>query len=192
MSLTTTGRNAALDGIPITHVSLHSGFPGTTGTNELTGGGYGRVAVTFSAASGGVRNLSAPAALTVGAGHVVRWAGLWNNSSFIGYSPNAGSPREFQVDIANDIVSVPAHGYSDGDMVVFYGGTIPTGLTEGTIYYVRDATTDTFKVAATAGGVALDLTGIGAPDCVVSRITESSYGGADTHTVNTWGLGLVF
>lgn len=192
MSLTTTGRNNALDGIPITHVSLHSAFPGATGSSELSGGGYARVAATFNAASGGVRNMSAPAVLTVGAGHVVRWAGLWNGTIFIGYSPNGGSPREFQIDTTANTVSVPTHGYANGDKVVFYGGTIPTPLVEGTIYYVRDSTTDTFKLALTAGGGAIDLTGIGAPDCVVSRLTESSYGGADTHTINTWGLGLVF
>ena len=192
MSLTTTGRNNALDGIPITHVSLHSAFPGSTGSNELSGSGYARVSVVFSAASGGVRNLSAPAALTVGSGHTVRWAGLWNGTTFIGYSPNNGSPREFQVDVLNDLVSVPAHGYADDDAVVLYGGTVPGGVTEGQIYYVIDATTDTFKLSATVGGAAIDLTSTSAPDCVISRITQSAYGGADTHTINTWGLGLVF
>lgn len=192
MSLTTTARNQALDGIVIDQISLHSAFPGATGSSELSGSGYARLSCTFNSASGGVRNLSAPAAFTVGAGQTVRWVGLWGDGVFKGYSPNAGSPREFQVDIASDAVSVPAHGYADGDLVTFYGGTIPTGLTEGQTYYVVQSTTNTFKVSASLGGTAIDLTGAGAPDCVVSRLIESAYGGADTHTVNTCGLGLVF
>jgi hypothetical protein len=173
-------------------MSLHSAFPGATGANELTGSGYARQSCTFNPASGGVRNLASSTSFTVGAGHTVLWCGLWNGSSFQAYSPNGGSPREFQVDIAANTVSVLSHGWADGDAIVFYGGTIPTGLVEGTIYYVRDSATNTFKVAATAGGVAIDLTGTGATDCVVSRITQTVYGGADTHTVNTWGIGAVF
>lgn len=191
MSLTTTARNNALDGIPITHVSLHSDFPGATGSNELTGGGYARQSCTFNAASGGVRNLSAPANFTVNA-QTVRWCGLWNSSTFQAYSPNGGSPREFQVDTSLDTVTVPSHGYADTDAITFYGGTIPTGLNEGQIYYVRDATTNTFKVTDTPGGTAINLTGTGGTDCVVSRITISAYGGADTHTLNSWGIGAVF
>lgn len=192
MSLTTTARNQALDGIIFDQISLHSGYPGETGANELSGSGYARLSCSFSASAAGVRNLSAPAAFTVGAGHTVRWVGLWGGGMFKAYSPNAGSPREFQIDVSADTVSVPAHGYANGDMVVFYGGTIPTGLTAGTIYYVVSAATNTFKVAATAGGAAIDLTGTGAPDCVVSRLIENAYGGADTHTVNTYGCGAVF
>lgn len=192
MSLTTTSRNQALDAISIDTMSLHSGFPGATGANELTGSGYVRVACTFNAASGGVRTVSAATNFTVGAGHTVRWAGLWAGGVFKGYSPNGGSPKEFQADPATDVVSVPGHGYVNTDTIVFYGGTVPAGLTEGTIYFVRDATTDTFKVAASSGGAAIDLTGAGAADCVVSKIVENAYGGAGTHTISSWALGAVF
>jgi hypothetical protein len=192
MSLTATARNQALDGILIDQMSLHSDFPGTTGSNELSGGGYTRLSATFNSASGGVRNLSAPAVFTVGAGHTVRWVGLWGGGVFKAYSPNAGSPREFQVDIAANTVSVPAHGYVDGDLVVFYGGTIPGGVAEGSPVFVINAATDTFKVSLTSGGAEIDLTTAGAPDCVVSRVIANAYGGADTHTVNTYGLGAVF
>lgn len=192
MSLTTSARNEALNGIGIDTMSLHSGFPGATGSNELTGSGYARVACAFNAASGGVRTVAAVTNFTVGSGHTVRWAGLWLGGTFKGYSPNGGSPKEFQADPATDVVTVPAHGYSDTNTIVFYGGTVPAGLTEGTIYFVRDSTTNTFKVAATSGGSAIDLTGAGADDCVVSRIVENAYGGAGTHTINSWSLGAVF
>lgn len=192
MSLTTTARNQALDAISIDTMSLHSGFPGATGANELTGSGYARVACSFNAASGGVRTLAAVTNFTVGAGHTVRWVGLWAGGTFKGYSPNGGSPKEFIADPATDVVTSQSHGYASSDPIVFYGGTVPAGLTEGTIYYARDVTTDTFKVAATAGGAAIDLTGPGAADCVVSKIVENAYGGAGTHTINSWAIGAVF
>jgi hypothetical protein len=192
MSLTTTARNQALDAISIDTMSLHSGFPGATGANELSGSGYARVPCSFNASSGGVRTLSAVTNFTVGAGHTVRWEGLWQSSTFKGYSPNGGSPKEFMADAATDVVTVPGHGYVNTDTIVFYGGTVPSPLVEGTVYYVRDATTDTFKVAATSGGAAIDLIGAGASDCVVSKIVENAYGGGGTHTVSSWSIGAVF
>lgn len=191
MSFTVTARNDALNAITIDAMSLHSGFPGTTGANELTGSGYARQACSFNAAAGNVRTLAAVTNFGVGAGHTVRWAGLWAGSTFKGYSPNGGNPKEFFADATTDVVTCPGHGYADGQTIVFYGGTVPAGTIEGTIYYTRDCTTDTFKVAATSGGAAIDLTGAGAADCVVSRIFEDTYGGAGTHTVNSWSLGAV-
>lgn len=192
MSLTTTARNQALNAIAIDSMSLHSGFPGTTGANELGGGGYARVACSFNAASGGVRTVAAVTNFTMGAGHTVRWANLWAAGISVGYSPNGGSPKEFQADAATDVVTVPSHGYVNTDTIVFYGGTVPSPLVEGTIYFVRDATTDTFKVAATSGGAAIDLIGTGAGDCVVSLIVENSYGGPGTHTISSFSIGAVF
>jgi hypothetical protein len=192
MSLTTTARNQALDAITIDSVSLHSAFPGAVGSNELSGSGYARQSATFGAATGGVRSMTALATFTVGAGHTVRWVGLWGAGVFKGYAPNGGSPKEFQVNTTTDTISCPAHGFSDGDAIAFYGGTIPGGLVEGTIYYAVGSATDSFQVAATIGGAAIDITSQPAPDCVVSRVTESVYGGVDTHVINTWAVGAVF
>lgn len=192
MSLTTTARNQALDAIAIDAMSLHDGFPGATGANELTGSGYARVACTFNTSSGGIRTVVSATNFTVGSGHTVRWAGLWGAGVFKGYAPNGGSPKEFQAAAATDVVTVPGHGYVNTDTIVFYGGTVPSPLVEGTIYFVRDATTDTFKVAATSGGAAIDLIGTGAGDCVVSLIVENSYGGPGTHTISSFSIGAVF
>lgn len=52
-----------------------------------------------------------------------------------------------------------AHGLVDGDRITFQSKGYVTGMTEGTVYYVRDATTTTFKITATAGGTAVNLTG---------------------------------
>lgn len=65
---------------------------------------------------------------------------------------------------ATDVITCTAHGYADGTRVVLLDLTGGAGLTGqststiGTVYFVRDATTDTFKLAATAGGSAIDFT----------------------------------
>src|SRR5690606_22130326 len=137
-------------------LSLHTAFPGSTGANEVTGGSYARQAVTFGAASAGSRSMSASATADVPA-CTVAWVGLWDTAGtgFMAYSPNGGNPKEFQASASADTITCPSHGYSDTQTIVFYGDTCPGGLTEGTVYYVRDATTDTFKVAASAGGSAI-------------------------------------
>jgi prepilin-type N-terminal cleavage/methylation domain-containing protein len=60
---------------------------------------------------------------------------------------------------SNDLITIPNHGFTNGDPVVFQGdGTIAGGLSKSTTYYVIDTATNTFKVASTAGGTAIDLT----------------------------------
>ena len=56
--LTTANANAMLTAAPcvpttVYYLSLHSGSPGTTGANEITGGSYARQAITFGTPSGG-------------------------------------------------------------------------------------------------------------------------------------------
>lgn len=58
---------------------------------------------------------------------------------------------------STDTVSSTAHGYADGDRVYFVSLTGGSGLTAGTIYYVRDKTTDDFKLASVPGGAAVDF-----------------------------------
>lgn len=137
-----------------------------------------------------MRSLSAAVNITIPTGITVRWLGLWNASTFIGYSPNAGVPKEFIATPSTDTFTCPAHGYVNTNKVVIYGDTVPAGLTEGTIYYVVSATTDTFQLAATAGGSAIDITSAGGSGCVVSAITEEIYGGGGTHTISAWTLAL--
>jgi len=58
------------------------------------------------------------------------------------------------------VVSWTAHGLSNGDPVAFSTtGALPTGLTAGTVYYVVAAAADTFEVAATSGGTAINTSG---------------------------------
>lgn len=70
--------------------------------------------------------------------------------------------KVFTADAGTDVVTATAHGYStDQAVVVSSNGTLPAPLVGGTTYYVRDVTTNTFKLAASAGGAAIDLTSAG-------------------------------
>jgi hypothetical protein len=55
---------------------------------------------------------------------------------------------------------------------------------------VRDSTTDTFKVAATLGGAAINITAVNSLDSVMSKIVEEVYGAQGTHTVTAATLNL--
>lgn len=184
MPHTIAAKNAMLTSLAsvLTHISLHSAFPGTTGVNELTGGSYARKAVTHSAPSGGAMDITAPQLFDVPAGATVAWIGYWgalSGGTFYGYAANGATAiNEFTADAATDVITSPAHGFADTNQIVFYGGTPPAGLTEGTIYFARDVTTDTFKVAATSGGVAINLTSAGSNQCVVSKIVAETFVGA--------------
>jgi hypothetical protein len=64
----------------------------------------------------------------------------------------------------NDTITCPAHGYSNADRVIFtaeFGGTLPTGISAATVYFVISAATDTFSVSTTSGGSAVDITATG-------------------------------
>jgi len=59
---------------------------------------------------------------------------------------------------ATDIFTAAAHGYIVGDVVQFSGLTGGAGISTSVAYYVGDVTTNTFRVATTPGGTALDFT----------------------------------
>ena len=78
----------------------------------------------------------------------------------------------FVADAGADILTQAAHGYTNGDnWKCTTTGTAPGGLTcDGTTsFYVRDVTTNTYKLAATAGGAAVNITsaGTGIPQVVI-------------------------
>jgi hypothetical protein len=188
MSWPVTTKNNMLDGQAFTHFSAHSGFPGTTGANELSGGApaYARKAVTVNSSTGGIRSLNASIAFDVAAGSTVRYIGGWNGSTFAGYFANGGAtPKNFVAIASSDLIYCPSHGWSDTQKVAFVYGTAPTGLTAGTVYFVRDSATDSFKLAATAGGAALDITGASSTGCFIVAIREDAYATQDTHTVSS-------
>jgi len=61
--------------------------------------------------------------------------------------------------VAADTVTLASHGIPDGTPVYFSAISTTTGISIDTKYFVRDTAANTFKLALTVGGAAIDLTG---------------------------------
>lgn len=73
---------------------------------------------------------------------------------------------DFVADDTANTIEITAHGLADDDAVAFYpgaSGTLPAPLVATATYYVVNATTDDFQLAATPGGAVIDLTTAGLP-----------------------------
>src|SRR5574340_1095524 len=57
-------------------------------------------------------------------------------------------------------VNWTAHGLAENTIVYFIGsGVLPTGITAGTTYYVRNPGTNNFEISTTSGGSSIALSG---------------------------------
>jgi hypothetical protein len=76
---------------------------------------------------------------------------------------NLGSlSANFTANATTNVLTSAGHNLHNGDPVtVASTTTLPGGLSAGTTYYVISVTTDTFQLAATPGGSAIDLTTTG-------------------------------
>ncbi len=79
-----------------------------------------------------------------------------------GLELTTGPAIEGVAESTDEKITAAGHGLLDGDRVIITDGA-PTGLSAGVVYFVRDKTTDTFEVAETADGAALDITADGTP-----------------------------
>lgn len=81
-----TAKNAMLDqlGTLATRIALHTGDHGTGSSNEVTGGGYARQAVTWASASGGSKALSNSPVFSVPA-VTITWVSIWNAAGTVRY-----------------------------------------------------------------------------------------------------------
>jgi hypothetical protein len=204
-------KNVMLDGIDesiaagIKYVGVGDVSDPGTGTNyagtEATGGSpaYARQAVTFGAAASGQKSNSGALTIDVAAGNygvLLFFNTLTGNSnSYLGYAPINGTVKGFgetdSTGVTNDTITSSGHGLSNTDRVqVFnvFAESLPAGLTEGTIYYVVSAATDTFKVSLTSGGAAVDITGQG--ECFFQKVIPETFGSQGQITVAVGALVL--
>jgi hypothetical protein len=79
-------------------------------------------------------------------------------------------------DAATDEITSAANGLANGTPVIFSNLLGVVGVTTGTVYYVVNAATNTFKVAAIQGGSAIDITTGGTGVYFVVR-THTTRGG---------------
>jgi len=150
-------------------------------TTEITAGGDNITSVAVNNA--GTRYLEAPAVTFSGgggssaaatatiAGGVVTAVTITNTGTGYTSVPTVAIaiPRRTipttGITIATDTIAYTAHGLNAGDAVKYFhgGGTAATGLTNNTTYYVISSglTVNAFKVSATDGGAAVDISGTG-------------------------------
>lgn len=69
--------------------------------------------------------------------------------------------QAYTVAAATDALTANAHGYANGDAVRLSALTNGGPLAAATTYYVRDVTTNTFKLALSKGGAAINITADG-------------------------------
>lgn len=199
------GKNKALDGLDesvsgaITHVGVGNLTDPGTGTNyggtEATGGSptYARQAVTWAAASGGTKSNSGALTFDVPAGTYAFLlffnASTGNTNTYLGYVPLNGTVKGFfSVDttLTNDTLFSVAHGLADGDRVQLFNvfsESLPTGLTEGTVYFVVNSATNSFKVSTTSGGAAVDITAVGGGEGYFQKVIPETFGAQGQITV---------
>ena len=90
--------------------------------------------------------------------------GVWRGSDGRGITVTASA--------STDTFTSASHGLADGTLVSVFSSTtsdvIPVPLNESVTYYVRDSATGTFKLAATSGGTAINLTSDGTGTILVN------------------------
>lgn len=139
-----------------------------TATELTTAGGYAPQSIAFTAPTNGVfpnSNLvnfgTSSAAYSGAAAYVgIRDSVTPNAGNLLWYGPNiTGTPVDYVAVASTDVFTSPAHGFVDTDLIVLFDSdSIPTGVNADTRYFVRDSTTDTFKLALTSGGTAINIT----------------------------------
>jgi len=86
----------------------------------------------------------------------------------------AGWATPVTADATADTLTFAGRTFANGDIVRIWntGGTLPTGLSADTDYYVVSATSTTLKLSATSGGSAIDITGAGTGTNFLGEIPE--------------------
>lgn len=179
-----------------------------------TGAGYVEVpGVSFTGGAGS----GAAATATIAGGVVTNIAvtntGLnYTSDPTVVIAPPVLTVPTSGVTIATDLITYTAHGQANTAALTYANNSSTTlaGLTDGTTYYVGQATTNTFKLyntsanAASSGATGLmDLTGTGnngqyftivagtRATAIASRGLSQSQGGAEHATHTGWNLKTV-
>jgi hypothetical protein len=158
-------------------LSLHTADPGEVGTqatNEVTYTGYSRVAVARGA-GGWTRtgNLMSPTSnvdfgpCTANPSTYMYWAvgAQASGATMILYKGVIGANLGGFTALATDTLTIPGlSGVAVNDNIAFFaapGDTLPAGITEGTVYFVRSVSGNDITLSLTSGGAVVDITGPG-------------------------------
>jgi hypothetical protein len=170
-------QNSVADGS--LYVALHTADPGEAGdqtTSEATYTNYARQAVSRAGAAGwtvATNQVSNTAAITfpacgVTGNTITHWSvGVAiSGASKILYKGPLGTVVQgpFTAIAAGDLITIPGHTLAVDERVAFFpafGSSLPTGITEGTIYWVKTVAGNDITISTTQGGATLDVTAAG-------------------------------
>jgi hypothetical protein len=173
------------------YLALHTADPGAAGaqnTSECAYTSYARTAVPRSG-SGFSRTLQkitnvaeiAMPACTGGSETATHWS-IGTASSGAGKvlwtGPLSLNAVIFTATTA-DTLTCPGHTLVVDDRVVFYavvGITLPTGITAGTVYWVKTVSGNDITISTTQGGSTLDVTAAGGGKIALSKQLAISNG----------------
>ena len=158
-------------------LSLHSADPGEGGdqtTNEVAYTGYARVGVARSGAGFVVTGNQVSPAANVDFGQCTALPATYafwaigtaaSGSGKVLYRGVIGSNLGAFTALATDVITIPGlTGVAVNDNIAFFaepGDTLPAGITEGTVYFVRTISGNDITLSTTAGGAVVDITGPG-------------------------------
>lgn len=170
--------NAGTSPLTDLQVALHTAFPGLGGnqtSSEIAYTGYVRIAVARTTGGWTVTgNVVAPVAaiqfgeMTAGAGGVATHFSVGTAASSTGKLLRIGvlgtRLGPFTA-LASDTITIPGlTGLAVDDRIIFHavdGSALPTGITEGTSYWVKTVSGNDVTISATQGGATLDITAVG-------------------------------
>jgi hypothetical protein len=170
--------NAASSPLTNIYATLNTAFPGYAGaqnTSEAAYGSYARVAIArttggFTVTSNTlapVSDITFPAATSGNESECFVTLGVASSGASailnIGVIGSALGPFTGATD---DTITMPGlSGVAVDDRITFLaphaGMSLPTGLTEGTVYWVKTVSGNVVTVASTQGGSTIDLTAVG-------------------------------
>lgn len=168
--------NAATSPLTNIFIAAHTAEPGAAGTqstSEAAYTGYARSSVARTTGgftcSNGVITLVADAsfgACTAGTATLTHWStGVASSGATkILHRGVFGSRQGPFTATAADVITIPGTTLIVDDRVAFYapaGTSLPTGITEGTVYWVKTVSTNDITISTTQGGATLDITAAG-------------------------------
>lgn len=177
--------NAAASPLTNIYVALHTADPGEAGvqnTSECAYTSYARVAVART--TGGwtvtnnsvspVANVDFPACTggTESAMYFSTGVAASGATKILHKGPIGTALGPFTA-AATDTITIPGlTGLAVDDRIAFFpfeGSSLPTGISEGTVYWAKTVSGDAVTISTTQGGATLDITAVG--DGVAFKVT---------------------
>lgn len=179
--------NAATSPITNLQVALHSAWPGVGGdqtTSEISYTGYARVAVARTTGGWTVTGNAVSPVAAITFGQCTAAAPANPACFFTVGTASSGTGKILRLGVigsrlgpitgaTSDTITIPGlTGVAVDDRITFLavdGSSLPTGITEGTVYWVKTVSGDSVTISTTQGGATLDITASG--DAIAYKVT---------------------